>query len=401
MPLLAVERLQATDALEPIGVSTQSRMRGGADVAVGDSALSQIDNPATLSLAPRGLTSFDLASQLAYVDEPFYTVFDAEDSQRKLIHLHNFGLAMPYDERLTFGLAVHSKAGLGTSFKSRHLMIPHMKRRIGSDMKNVSALASVAYKLTDELSLGVGARVEMATSEFSVVLGPADVDFERGYAYGGGFQVGLHYQAREDLAFGLAYRSPSWFGDLSGGDAKVSLLGLLPINLGSARIRDVQLPQKITAGVAWDVTDRLKLVGEARWINYRNSTFHSTIVGIDSLVDIRYPLPLGYRDQWVFILGGEYKLDENWILGMGYHYATGAIPSESFLPMCSILAQHHATVGLRYETEKWWVGAGYIIAFRESLSGKGYSRIPFGFDYGFSEMAQTQHSISVGFGFRW
>jgi long-chain fatty acid transport protein len=399
--LVRVEHLLGTDALEPIGVSTQARMRGGADVAVGDSALSQIDNPATLSLQPRGLTSFDLASQVAYVDGPWHNAIDEADSQCKLIHLHNFGLAFPYDEKLTFGLAVHSKAGLGTRFKIRHLMIPHMKRRVGSDMKNLSFLPSVAYKVTDKLSLGIGGRFELASSEFSMVLGPADLEFGRGYAYGGGFQAGMHYQAREDLAFGLAYRSPSWFGDLSGGDARASLFGLLPIKLGGAHLSDVQLPQKVTAGVAWDATERLKLIGEARWINYENSTFHSTVVGIDSVMDIRYPLPLGFRDQWVFIVGAEYKLDEHWVVAGGYHYATAAVPSENMLPICSIVAQQHATLGLRYETEKWWAGVGYIVAFKESLNGPGYSRIPFGIDYGFGEMAQTQHSISFGFGFRW
>ena len=60
----------ATDGLEPIGVSTQSRMRGGADVAVGDSPLSQIDNPATLSLSPHDMYALDTASQLAFVTAP-------------------------------------------------------------------------------------------------------------------------------------------------------------------------------------------------------------------------------------------------------------------------------------------------------------------------------------------
>jgi long-chain fatty acid transport protein len=268
-------------------------------------------------------------------------------------------------------------------------------------MKDIAIYLNAAYKLTDKLSVGIGARAEVATSKFSMVLGPADLEFGRGYAYGGGFQLGLHYQARDDLTFGLAYRSPSWFGDLSGGDAKVSLFGLLPVPLGSANIDELRLPQRIMAGAAWDATDWLKFIGEARWINYGNSTFHSTTVATDGLIDLRYPLPLGYRDQWAFILGAEFKLDERWTLGVGYHYATAPVPRENLLPMCSILSQHHATIGLRYETERWWVGGGYIVAFRESLRGRGYSDIPLGIDYGLSNMAQTQHSIFVGFGFRW
>ncbi|HOA72066.1 MAG TPA: outer membrane protein transport protein [Phycisphaerae bacterium] len=399
--LLAARVALATDGIEPIGVSVQSRMRGGADVAVGDSTLSQIDNPATLSLSPRGLYSLDESSKLAFIDLPWRGPYETVHSKTKLIHLHNLGLAMPVDDRLTFGLALHSKAGVGTSFNQRHLLIPWMERRVGSDMKVMGFNLSAAYKLTEKLSLGVGGRVEVATSRFSKVLGPADIDFGRGYAYGGGFQLGLHYQARKDLAFGLGYRSPTWFGDLEGGRAKASLLGILPVPLGDAKISDLRLPQRVTMGAAWDATDWLKLIGEVRWLNYADGTFNRMTIVTDGLVDVRYPMPLGYRDIWAFILGAEFKLAEHWILGTGYQYLTTPVDRANLSPMCSIPVQHHFTVGLRYETPRWMVGAGYILAFRQSLKGPGYSRIPLGFDYGLSEVAQTQHMISVGFGYRW
>lgn len=391
----------ATDAIEPIGVSAQSRMRGGADVAVGDSALSQIDNPGTLSLQPRDLYSLDEASKVAIVDMPWRGPFGTTKSDYKLIHLHNMGLAIPMDDRLTFGLALHSKAGLGTRYYQRHLMIPWMKRRVGADTKDIAFNFGGAYKVTDKLSLGLGGRVEVATSEFSKVLGPADVNFGRGYAYGAGFQTGLHYQVTDDLSLGLAYRSPTWFGDLSGGSAKASLFGFLPVPLGEAAISDLQLPQKVTAGAAWDVTDWWKLIGEVRWLNYGTGSFNNLTIATDGVVDLRYPVPLGYKDIWAFILGTEFKLDEHWVLGAGYHYTTTPVDRANLSPTCSIPVQHHGTIGLRYETKRWWVGGGYVLAFRQSLKGPGYSNIPLGIDYGFSEVAQTQHMISIGFGYRW
>src|SRR5687767_8293589 len=51
--------LMATDGVELLGVSTQAQTRGGADVAVGDTALSQVENPATLSLTPAQLSRFE------------------------------------------------------------------------------------------------------------------------------------------------------------------------------------------------------------------------------------------------------------------------------------------------------------------------------------------------------
>jgi len=56
----------ASNGVELTGISFNARARGGADVAVGDSALSQIDNPAALALTPRGRPRFDFAGELVF-----------------------------------------------------------------------------------------------------------------------------------------------------------------------------------------------------------------------------------------------------------------------------------------------------------------------------------------------
>jgi hypothetical protein len=66
-----------------------------------------------------------------------------------------------------------------------------------------------------------------------------------------------------------------------------------------------------------------------------------------------------------------------------------------------IAAQHHITAGLRYEKDNWWVGGGYVLGLKTSLHGEGISAFPFGIDYGFSQLEQTQHSLFFGFGLTW
>lgn len=398
--LLLPSLARASDGVEPISVSSQALSRGGADVAIGDSALSQIDNPATLALSPRDRSRFDAAGELATVHLQWRSPVDS-DSVLKLAPLINSGMAIPLNDRLTVGAALHSKAGFSSEYRVRHLLIPFMERRVGSDLKVVSMPLNVAYRVSNKLSIGGGIRAEMAAAEFSTVLGPADLEFGRGYAFGGGFQLGLHYRPRDNLSLGLGYRSPTWTNDLGGGDGKASVLGLLPIRLGGVCINDLRLPQKITAGTAWDVTSWLKLAGEVRWLNYGNSSLHSTTISAGHLGALRFPFPLGYHDQWAFIVGADIKLREGWKLGVGYHYVTPAVPRPYLLPVGSVITQHHATLGLRYEAEKWWAGGGYVVGFPASLHSPQYSRIPLGIDYGNSTLRQTQHGISVGFGFRW
>lgn len=393
--------LLASDGLEPISVSIQSFARGGADVAVGDTALSQIDNPATLTLMPRTGPQLDTAAKAAFLDLHWRGPIDSADTDRPFVALANTGISFPVNERFTLGTALHSKAGLVTSYSARHLLIPFLKRHIASDLKVFSVPLNAAYRVDDNLSLGAGVRLEYATARFESVLGPAALEFGRGETIGGGFNLGLLYRPREDLTFGLAYRSPTWFGDLDGGRGKVSLLGLLPVPLGGVDIEDLRLPQKVTAGVAWDATARLKLVGEARWLNYRNTNLNDATIGTHGLLDLRVPFPLGYKDVWAFMAGAQYQLDEHWKVAAGYHYSTLAVPPTHLAPIGSLLSRHHVTTGLWYETKRWWVGGGYAYVFPESLRGTGCSCIPLAVDYGLSSLTQSQHAIGVGFGWRW
>ena len=294
-------RAFASNGVELTGISFQARARGGADVAVGDSALSQIDNPAALALTPQGRPRFDFAGQLVFPDVSWHTPLGSCESEIRLIPIADTALAFPVNERLAWGLAVHGKSGLATRYRARHLLIPFQRRRVESDCKNLGLYLSGAYRLNDRLSIGGGIRGELLTTEFSAVLGPMDVEFGRGYAYGLGFQLGAHYQATDSLTFGVAYRSPTWANDLRGGQARAALFGLLPVPLGDGNIDTIRLPQRVAAGTAWDVTDWCKLVGEVRWLNYSNSIWNDLTVATDGVVDLRVPLSLGYRDQWVFI----------------------------------------------------------------------------------------------------
>jgi hypothetical protein len=103
---------RACSGLEPICVSVHSFVPGGADVAVGDSALSRVNNPATLTLSPRGRLWFDTAGVLVVPHSTWRGPLDTADSTWNWNALANMGLAMPVDDRLTLGMASHSKARL-------------------------------------------------------------------------------------------------------------------------------------------------------------------------------------------------------------------------------------------------------------------------------------------------
>ncbi|MBK8269057.1 MAG: outer membrane protein transport protein [Planctomycetes bacterium] len=391
----------ASNGVELNGVSLQARSRGGADVAVGDSALSQIDNPAALSLAPRRRDFIAFTNQTVFPTVDWRGPLDSSRSDRRIIPLADFGYANSDDDRWSWGVAFHSRCGLATQYNYRPLLMPWREVRAGTDAKNVNFSFNAAYKVTDQFSIGAGIRAEVVTAEFRKPLAIADIKFGRGYAYGIGFDLGAHYRPTDKLSFGIAYRSPTWATDLAGGAATASIMGLPSIRLGDANIDQIRLPQRVSIGAAYDLTSWCKLVAEAPWITYRNSTWRNLVVATDVPLDWRVQMPLGYADQYVFIIGADLKLDENWTLGVGYNHGTNPIRRTHLNPVGSVLNRDDISVGIRYSRENWWVGAGYIIGLPQRMSGSGWSKIPLGIDYAHSEIRQMQQSLIAGFGISW
>jgi long-subunit fatty acid transport protein len=264
-----------------------------------------------------------------------------------------------------------------------------------------------AYRLSDRLLIGVGGRFEVASTRFSDVFGPAYFTFDRGWAVGGGFQAGVLFKACDTVNIGAAYRSPTWFDNLHGGHAVIQVFPLVPTptDLGPASLNNFREPQRLSAGVAWDVTCNVKLSSEVRYINYSNSSLGSTLIHtagtLAPLVPKDLPFPLDYKDQFVVIGGADFKLNECWTWRVGYNYGTAPVENNGLLPTASIIPQHNVTTGLQFSRDNWWVSCAYVLSVTAGMNGSGGN----GFlgapnDYAFSRLSQTIHSLSFGIGFK-
>ncbi len=370
-------------------------------MAVGDSVLSQVDNPATLSLSPRNTTTFDYAGELLASSQNWSAPLNSTSTYFVTRPYPSLAIAHPVNDRLTFGLAVYPKAGIYNNYHLRPLFFPFKKEHMQSSFIDGAFVLNAAYKVTDKLSLGAGLRGELLTAKFNSVFGPVDADFSRVWVLGGGYQFGLYYQATKRLSLGMGYRSPSWLTACKDADAEGILLGVLPLSLGQGDLSRWTLPQRVNLGAAYDVTAWWKLIGEMRWINYHSSLFNTTTIETRGVLDLNFPLHLRYDDIWVFIAGSEFKLSNHWKLDVGYNYSTDPSHRSRLFPTAPALIQHHVSVGLRYEKNNWWVGGGYIYGFKSTQTGSGVSKIPLGVDYSFGRLEQEQNSIFFGAGFRW
>jgi long-chain fatty acid transport protein len=385
--------------MEPIGVGVNAQGRGGTDVAVGDTAYSQIKNPATLGL--RYESEFNGGTHLFMPDIEWEGPLDSATSQKRHIFSPHVATAMPLNDKFVFGTAFYGAAGSLVDFRFRHLSMPYAHRSVAADLKIGEVQFNLAYRVTDKLSIGGGTRVAMALPKFNQVLSGVDVRIKRGRGLGFGFQLGAHYQVTDDVSIGAAYKSPTWFEDIES-DADVGLLGMNP-RLGKATLKGFGLPQSVAAGAAWNVTDWFMLTGDVRFVDYRHNSYGEGQFVIDSFlpIDIIYPMDLELKDLWVFSVGAEFKLSDRWTLGVGYNYGRSLISTRRFTPHAPGNVEHHATVGLRYDTGKWFAGLAYVHAFRNVIKSDSWPGLPLAIDPTNAELEHRQNSIIFTFGFRW
>lgn len=63
-------------------------------------------------------------------------------------------------------------------------------------------------------------------------------------------------------------------------------------------------------------------------------------------------LPLNLKNQWVFAIGGEYRLRPDLTVRAGYSYVTELSPDNTYMPILPGIVQHHLTMGFSYEVFK-------------------------------------------------
>ena len=265
-------------------------------------------------------------------------------------------------ERVTVGLAVFSPFGLKGSWPKNG---PLNTSLTNVDLPLIEIRPAVALKLTENLSLAVGADIytfQDLVGEGKVVtqfrssgapgLPPAGTPIEvTGKDTAAGFNLSLHY------APCVSENSLPWcsFGGQYRSRANLSLDG--KFLAGGTPIAKAQttlvLPQSFTLGAAvWPVRDKQtewKLEFDLDWTDW--SQFKNTDVHLSNGSVIR--VPRKWKDSFTPMIGIEYKwvdpaILRNWDASAraGYLYSTNVVPHQTFDPALPDNDNHTVTVGL-------------------------------------------------------
>jgi long-chain fatty acid transport protein len=230
------------------------------------------------------------------------------------------------NEKLFFGMAINGQYGFATK--------PENQDFAGTPIANSSKIFSInfnptlAYKISPELTIGVGAQIMYA----ELALNSTNSERLTGFSgrrteaddVGVGATAGVIWQPAPGTSLGLGYRSRIELegkGTCNGlGLSNVAANPLNPTGCltGTNVTADLTLPDLVTASFRQRIDDKFTLLGTVEWTNW-------SIVGSQAefkndagqVVDV---FPLNYEDGWFFSLGGEYKwsVDTTFRAGIGY-----------------------------------------------------------------------------------
>lgn len=255
----------------------------------------------------------------------------------------------------SLGLGIFSNFGLSTDFDDNFNAL-HFGDR--AEIKTIVINPSIAFKLSDEVSIGFGinatfAEAELGTSVPNIVssftngLIPAlsPIAQMEGDDWGYGWNAGIFWEASNDTNIGLSYRSSTSF-DLSG---EMSSAISEPLNQRG----QLGLDLPAIAEVAFDhsLSDRVSVQVSANWFQWSKFDILTAELenGLNVLIGNEH-----FENSWKLSFGTTFVLSETWIARAGYAYDEGAATTE------------HRSLNIP-DTDRQWLSAGVTHKFNNAL----------------------------------
>lgn len=291
-----------------------------------------------------------------------------------------------------------------------------------SEILNVRAAVGIGVDLGGGVSLGasvggVYTRNELRTPYIFQSNGLAGaktyLDLEtEGFGVNG--DLGLQWKVNDKLTVGLSYRTPTSFntsGEAKGElGAQLNALGIFGADETYQYDADIEteLPQRVSAGFAADVTDRWRMMGQVDWVNWSaaysqldvnlsNGT-NAVVNGLVGSTDLRDRIALRWKDQFVFRLGTEVDVTEKLMLRFGYVYGKSPVPGDTLLPMTAAISEHTLACGLGWQVGAMSVDLAYQYDLPISQSGSGGSIT--GPEYKDTRVSLNAHWVGLTLGFK-
>ena len=166
---------------------------------------------------------------------------------------------------------------------------------------------SVSYRLNDQWSVGAGVQIAYGLFETSSSL----MELEATSDWSVGYNLGVMYQASEELSLGLSYRSKveHQFKD------DVVLMGAVTAPLTT----ELYVPAFLDLSGRYQLNDKTALLGTIQWQQWSDWEYTELYIGDSGSV---LSIDREWEDVMKYAVGVEHTLNADWTLKAGIAYET-------------------------------------------------------------------------------
>lgn len=299
-------------------------------VAMGEAYMFAEDDPSLLAYNPAGITRLKgrwFGGGISHINPrgraDFHGGFaDGQtwSNSEAPGYVPNLYYVKQQNDRLWWGIGVYTRFGNSTEYDSNW---PGKYNSYLAKITGLTVQPTVAYKVTDKLSLSAGLDINYIRLEMRKKLPYTGIDDYRldGNNTALGWNVGLNYDFTERTSFAAIYRS-SVKQDM---DADLDLV-LYGNKCATKAHGSVTLPDSFTMGLGHKFNDKTRAEIGATYTKW--STYDKLEMTYDDYLP-KTSDPKDWKDVWRYQIGIERKINETWSIMGGYAYDNNPMPDEN------------------------------------------------------------------------
>ncbi len=213
---------------------------------------------------------------------------------------------------------------------------------------------TIAYKLTDNVSIGLAAQGYYATLDLDIALPAPGPNNDSGKATldgddtGFSYNLGIAWQATDNTRIGLDYQA----------EVELDFDGKLRTNPPGARVdsnTELPLAAKVRLGINHQLDDQIGFWFTLGWDDW--STLDEVLV---SLPEREGGLKKNWDDTYHYAAGFQYRLDHKWEIASGVAYDTNPVDSTDRTADLAVDRQIRYNLGARYPVRDNLTIGGYL-----------------------------------------
>lgn len=264
-----------------------------------------------------------------------------------------------------FGFGLSAPFGLVTDYDPAWVGRYHA---IHSELLTINANPSMAFRVSESLSIGVGLSIQYAYASLSSAICPPNpaggllctvdpsgsldgfLTFD-GSSFGFGGNVGVLWEPMQGTRIGVHYRSQ--IEQDIGGSGAIATLPTMggPITVTGGASSTLTLPDSVAISAFHQLTPDIALLADATWMQWSDVPAIVINLSVPGLPPTS-TTTLMWDDTWRFSGGAIWQAMDDLLLRIGYAYDESPVPSAAFrTPRVPDNDRHWATIGATYTVQ--------------------------------------------------